>query len=232
VSLLLMVTTGWSLSVLMPAVAGAATAGAAEITRPSQATPLDSGGSTTPYGVWLPDNARCSGDTEHEQYHVFTFLFPKALPPTEVSFKTGVPQGFGTGGRLGFFSGGQYVGALNTAPGTGQVVGLPQSYSWTRLTPKYLFPGGATSATFDGGVACANRDGVVTNYWDTEIVFKTSTSDPGGYTWYVPKSAQIAVSDGHSFSVGIVLVAVAVVLAVIAVVMTRRRRTEGHNVDR
>jgi hypothetical protein len=159
-------------------------------------------------------------------------MFPKALPPTEVSFKTGVPQGFGTGGRLGFFSGGQYVGALNTAPGTGQVVGLPQSYSWTRLTPKYLFAGGATSATFDGGVACANRDGVVTNYWDTEIVFTSSKTDPGGYTWYVPKSAQLVVSVGRSFPVGIVLVAVAVVLAVVAVVMIRRRRPGGHDVDR
>ncbi len=227
-----MVTVGWWLSILAPGVASAATAGAALITKPSQTSPLDSGGSNTQYGLALPDNASCSGDTAHDQYHVFTFMFPKGLPPTAVSFKTGVPEGFGTGGRLGFFSDGQYVGALNTAPDTGQVVGLPQAYTWTRLTPKYLFSGGETTATYEGGIACANKDGVVTNYWDTEIVFTASKTDPGGYSWYVPKSSQGAVTPGHSFPVGIVLLVVAVVLAVIAVVMSRYRKREAHDVTR
>lgn len=231
--MLLIVTAGWWLSILMSgAASAAATAGAAMITKPSQTTPLDSGGSTTQYGLALPDNASCSGDTAHDQYHVFTFMFPKNLAPTAVSFKTGVPEGFGTRGRLGFFSDGEYVGALNTAPDTGQVVGLPQSYTWTRLTPKYLFTKGESTATYEGGIACADKDGVVTNYWDTEIVFTASKTDPGGYTWYVPKSSQVAVTSGHSFPVGIVLLVVAVVLAVIAVVMSRYRSREAHDVTR
>jgi hypothetical protein len=225
---------GW-LAVMAPDAAGAAaTVGAAVVTKPSQATPLDSGGSATLYGVWLPDNARCSGDTEHGQYHIFSFLFRKGLSPTAVSFKTGVPAGFGTDGRLGLFSDGQYVGALNTAPGTGQVVGLPESYTWTRLTPKYLFTSGQSKSTFDGGIACANKNGVVTNYWDAQIVFTASTTDPGGFTWSVSKASQVAItgSDGHHVSIGIVLVIVAVVLALLAVVLNRRRKVEGRHVDR
>jgi len=233
VSLLFVVVTGSLLSIVMPGAAGASvTAGSAVITKPAQASPLDSGGSTTLYGVWLPADARCSGDTEHKQFHIFTFMFPRGVAPTDVSFKTGVPDGFGTNGRLGFFSDGQYVGALNTAPGSGQVVGLPESYTWTRLTPKYLFTGGETTSAWDGGIACANRDGVVTNYWDTQIVFRASSADPGGFTWFVPKSAQTALVNGSSSPVGIVLVVVAGVLAVIAVLMSRRRRSEGHHVLR
>lgn len=225
---------GW-LAVMTPGAAGAAvTVGSAVITKPSQATPLDSGGSATLYGVWLPDNARCSGDTQHQQYHIFSFLFRKGLSPTAVSFKTGVPAGFGTDGRLGMFADGEYVGALNTAPGSGQVVGLPESYTWTRLTPKYLFTTGQSKSTYEGGIACANRNGVVTNYWDAQIVFTASATDPGGFTWAVSKASQVAISGsgGGDLPIGIVLVVVAVVLALLALVMNRRRKVEERNVDR
>jgi hypothetical protein len=222
---------GLSLPVFHAGVAAAdATASTAAITKPGQDAALDSGGSGTLYGVWVPDGARCPGDTEHDEYHVFTFLFPQGLPPTEVSFKTGVPEGFGTQGRLGLFSDGEYVGALDTAPTTGQVDRLPEAYSWTRLTPRVLFTEGETTSAWEAGIACANRNGVVTNYWDTEIVFKASTTDPGGFTWSVPKSAQVAVSGGHSFPIGVVLVIAAVVLGIAALFMRRRRRLEGHRV--
>jgi hypothetical protein len=227
------VAVGLWLPVLLTGAAAAdATAGAAAITEPGQDVALDSGGSATHYGVSLPDGARCPGDTEHDEYHVFTFLFPHGLAPSDVSFKSGVPDGFGTQGRLGLFADGEYVGALDTAPTTGQVDRLPDAYSWTRLTPKVLFTGGGATSAWDAGIVCANRNGVVTNYWDTEIVFRASPSDPGGFTWSVPKSAQVAVADGHSFPIGIVLVIAAVVLGTVALVMGRRRRLEGHHVTR
>jgi hypothetical protein len=225
---------GW-LAVTTPVAAGAAaTVGAAVITKPSQATPLDAGGSATLYGVWLPDNARCSGDTEHQEYHIFSFLFRKGISPTDVSFKTGVPAGFGTDGRLGLFADGEYVGALNTAPGSGEVVGLPESYTWTRLTPKYLFTTGQSKQTYEGGIACANKNGVVTNYWGAQIVFTASKTDPGGFTWSVPKASQVAIagSDGSHLPIGVVLLIVAVALALGAVVMNRRRKVGESNVDR
>ncbi len=228
------VTAGIVLSLVPGQIAGAsATAGQAVITRPGQNTPLDSGGSSTLYGLALPENARCSGDTEHDQYHVFSFMFPESVAPTDVSFKTGEPAGLGTEGHLGFISGGQYVGPLNTAPTTGQVVGLPGSYTWTRLTRKYLLlSDGKTKTAWNGGIACANKYGVVTNYWTTQIIFTASKTDPLGFTWSVPKSSQAAVAGSHSFPIGIVLLLIAAALAVIAIVMSRRRKSVGDNVVR
>jgi hypothetical protein len=178
--------------------------------------------------VWLPDNARCSGDTQHDQYHVFSFLFPKGVKPTTVSFKTGEPAGLGTNGRLGLVADGQYVGAINTAPTTGQVVGLPESYTWTRLTPKYLLlTGGKTTTSWEAGILCANKYGVVTNYWESGVVFTASKTDVGGFTWRVPKSSQVAIAGSHSFPIGIIFLIVAGLLAVVAIVMARRRRMRG-----
>ena len=119
------------------------------------------------YGVWLPYRASCSGDTEHDEYHVFTFLVARGLSPTEVSFKTPVPDGFGTRGRLGLFSDGQYVGALDTAPRTGHLDRLPGQYTWRRLTSRSLFTEGETASAWEAGIACANRNGVVANHWDS-----------------------------------------------------------------
>ena len=62
--------------------------------------------------------------------------------------------------------------------GSGQVSELPSQFTWTRLTPKDLFPDGQTSATWEGGIACANTHGVVTDYWNSQIVFTASASDP------------------------------------------------------
>jgi hypothetical protein len=224
---------GLTLAVLVPATAGAsATAGTAVITKPGQDTPLDSGGSATAYGVWLPVDAQCSGDTQHSQYHTFSFMFPAGVDPATVSFKTGEPAGLGTNGRLGFVADGQYVGALNTAPTTGQVIGLPESFTWTRLNPKYLLlTNGRVKSTWEGGILCANKYGVVTNYWDTEIVFTASKADPRGFTWSVPKSAQTGITTSHSFPVGVVLLIVAVALAVVAVVTGRRRKMAKDRAD-
>src|ERR1039458_6771439 len=127
----LFVSIGMGVTLLLGSGSASASvaAGTAVITKPGQELPLLSGGSTTPYGVWLPDDARCSGDTQHDEYHVFSFLFAQGVTPTKVSFKTGEPAGLGANGRLGLVADGQYVGALNTAPTTGQVVGLPESYT-------------------------------------------------------------------------------------------------------
>ncbi|HXW33239.1 MAG TPA: hypothetical protein VEJ87_01590 [Acidimicrobiales bacterium] len=204
--------------------------GKAEITQPGSDAPLNSGGSATQYGVLLPAGAACSGDTQHKQYHIDSYLFPKNVLPTSVSFKTGQPAQLGSDGQFGFISDGQYVGALNTAPFTGAVVGLPQSYTWTRLTPKDLFTEGKNTSTWNAGIACATPGGVVTNYWNTEIVFKASSSDPGGFTWSVTKAD--ATSPGFSLPVGVWLLIAAAVLALVAIILSRRqgkKNTGQHN---
>ncbi len=202
----------------VPATAGASVvAGTGEITQPGSLTPLDSGGSETLYGVVLPSGAGCPGDTAHHGYHIFSYLVPKDVSPAAVNFKRGrADEGFG------YIAYGMYYGAINTALGTGLVAGLPPDFTWARLTRKDLFPQGQKSATWEGGIACANTDGVVTNYWNSQIVFTASTSDPRGFTWRVV--AQPALGPSHEWEwIGVALIVLSVLLAALAVFLSRRR---------
>jgi hypothetical protein len=212
---------------LAPSTANAvATAGTEVITHPGQLAPLSSGGSATPYGVLLPSGASCPGDTAHQSYHVFSYLVPTGVAPTAVSFKTGLPSKY-----FGYIAEGAYFGAVNTAEGTGQIVGLPSSFTWSRLTPQDLFANGAKTATWEGGIACADTHGVVTNYWNSDIVFAADAADPGGFTWKV--TAPPASSSSIGLWVGVALIGVAIVFGTAALVLRRRSRaavasTAGH----
>jgi len=214
---------GWSIVSGPPAWAGV-TAGAAEITQPGQATPLRAGGSATPFGIALPPGARCPGDSAHRGYHVFSFLVPAGTSPATVRF-TDIP----TRG-LGYFAGGVYVGALNTAEFTGQVVELPTGLSLARLTPTQLLPRGAPRATWEGGIACADATGTVSNYWDTTLVFTARRADPGGFTWSVTGAGAV-ISPGSAVPwVPVGLLVVAVALAAGAVAYRHRGSGEGRRV--
>jgi hypothetical protein len=204
-----------------PGMAWAVTAGSASIVQPGTLTNLDSGTADTPYEVALPSTASCPGDTAHQGYHVFSYLVPAGHTPAEVNFKHAVPNRW-----YGYFSYGSYYGAADTAEDTGQVVQLPE-FSWTRYStyPDLIFPGGRTRTTWEGGIACANTDGVVTTYWNTQIVFTKSATAPGGFTWRVIANPPVATS--HTwFTVGIALLVVAVLFAVVAIVLNRRRPEE------
>jgi hypothetical protein len=205
-----------------PAVAGAATASTEVITPPGQVTPLNSGGSATPYAVVLPSGASCPGDTAHDGYHVFSYLVPQGVSPTAVSFKTGDPSKW-----FGYIANGSYFGAVNTAEDTGQVVSLPAEFVWTRLTPQDLFAHGQSSATWEGGIACADVHGTVTDYWNSQIIFTASTADPGGFTWKVVQSP-VSSSGGFSTVIAVVLVGLGLGFALLAVVLSRRHREEAH----
>ncbi len=204
--------------VVTPGVAGAGVVvGAESITHPGELTPLQSGGSGTLYGIALPAGASCPGDTAHQGYHVFSYLVPEGTSPASVNFKKGrANEGFG------YISYGSYYGAINTAEGTGQIVGFPLDFTWSRLTTKDLFPHGQKSSTWEGGIACANTDGVVTNYWNSQIVFTASTSDPRGFTWRVV--AQPALGPSHEWEwIGVALIVLSVLLAALTVFLSRRR---------
>jgi hypothetical protein len=209
--------------VVTPGTAGAATAGVAQITQPGQTTPLDGGGSATPYAVALPGGASCPGDTAHDGYHVYSYLVPKGVSPTAVSFKTGDPNKW-----YGYIDYGDFFAAANTAEDTGQIMALPHEFSWSRYSSYMgdLFPHGVTTATWEGGIACANTHGVVTNYWNSEIVFTKSSSDPGGFTWKVKAAPPAAAASSSDLALwlGVALVVLAVVFASLAVVLSRRRR--------
>jgi hypothetical protein len=199
--------------------AGAATASAEVLVAPGTTRALASGGSATPYGVDLPTGASCPGDTAHHGYHVFSYLVPEATSPTDVSFKTGVPnKGYG------YIADGAYYGAVNTDESTGLIVGIPTSFVWTRLTPRMLFSSGARSSTWNGGIACADTHGNVTNYWNSTIVFTADASDPGGFTWKAVNQGTVPSSFPVGLWVGVALLVVAAGAAAYALNLRRGGR--------
>ncbi len=206
-----------------PATAGAVTVGTAEIIHPATGAPLDSGGSETTYGVNLPAVASCPGDTEHDGYHVYSYLVPAGYTPTQVRY-TSLPSRWS-----GYFSYGAYYGPVNTAPGTGQVMTLPV-FSWTRYSSYLddLFPGGVRHATWEGGIACADSYGTVTNYWNTQILFTRTSSDPGGFVWRVVNSQPVSSNSTHVI-VGVTLLVVAAFLGGLVLVLSRRQRRQSND---
>jgi hypothetical protein len=201
-------------------VAGAVTPGAEVIVHPGTTKPLASGGSRTPYGVVLPPGAACPGDTAHDGYLVYSYLVPGTASPTDVNFKRGIPNRW-----YGYIAAGSYFGAVNTAESTGQVVGLPYDFVWTRLTPGDLFAAGAHTATWNGGIACATSRGVVTDYWNSRIVFTADASDPGGFTWKVVDQGAVPSSQPVGLWIGVGLLVVAAGAAAYALSLRRRRST-------
>ena len=189
---------------------------------PGTTRALGSGGSTTPYGVVLPAGASCPGDTAHDGYHVFTYLVPSHASPTDVSFTTGLPSRW-----YGYIAEGAYVGALNTAESTGQIVGLPTTFVWTRLTPNMLFADGARTATWNGGVACADTHGQVTDYWNSTIRFTADASDPHGFTWKVVDQGAVPSSLPLALWLGIGLLVVAAGFGAYALRLRRRDAAPG-----
>ncbi len=117
-------------------------------------------------------------------------------PPPSAS-RRGIPsRGYG------YIADGAYFGAVNTAEATGQIVGLPDL---VHLVPadagRPVRRRCAARATWEGGIACADTHGVVTDYWNSTIRFTADAADPGGFTWKVVD--QGAVPTGSSAPVGL-----------------------------
>jgi hypothetical protein len=88
-------------------------------------TALTSGGSTTQFTLGLPAGAACTGDTATGGYHIYSYLVPLGTALSSVTFIQHPSSGFGL-----FDSTGSYYGPVNTAIGTGQIVGIPNDFEW------------------------------------------------------------------------------------------------------
>ncbi len=166
--------------------AGASTLdGTATIANPSTDKALASGGSDTYFTLNLPAQAHCDGDSASDGYFVFSYLVKEGTNPAGVSFRSGVPgDGYGL-----FTPPRSYWGAVNTASKTGEVIGIPDNLEFGPLVSALkvpiktlLYASGNKSGVWEAGVAC-EKNGGVTDYWNTEITFKSSTTDPNGFTW-------------------------------------------------
>jgi hypothetical protein len=218
-----------SLVWLSPSAASASAAeGSAAITQLNLTTPLDSGGSSTEYGVELPSGAKCPGDSAHDGYRVYTYLIPKGVSLTSLSLKGELPfRGTAAYPYYGYVADGTYYGGVDTDEFTGQISTLPSAFTWSRLTPSDLFAHGVKSAVWEGGIACATADGTVTNYWNSEIEFTASSSDPGGFTWTVLHRPASSIDLAKWISVGLIILAIG--FGANALVLRRRQR-EASNV--
>jgi LPXTG-motif cell wall-anchored protein len=163
--------------------------GTATLTNPNTSATLTSGGSTTVFTVVLtPAPADCSGDTATDHYEVFSYLLPEATSITSDSFAGGSPSE-----GLGLVDGSGYYGSATTAPTSGQIIDIPTDFQWS-----YLLSLGETAAQLDGGssavwnagIACANSSGALTDYWNTQVTFTKSTSDPNGFVWSAGPGAE------------------------------------------
>ena len=175
--------------------AAALTAGQASLQQPgSGATPLNSGGSATPFVVRLPTGSVCSGDTASGNYRTQSFLIASSVDPGSLTYNVSgpVPLGEGAALRQPLFSAGDETPFVNqsTAAATGLVLGLPiEGFSFAVF--------GASGATtippgrYTLGIACTFASGSqVDKYWSVQIDVTASASDaPGGFAWTVVSAA-------------------------------------------
>ncbi len=158
--------------------------GVATTVNPSNGDFLASGGSDTPFTLSLPHIAACSGDTAHDGYNVWSYLVEKSakIGSTTFSGASGPSQGYGL-----YDNTGTYYGPANTAINTGQVTQIPD-FEWgpaiagDGILSKILYTG-KKSGIWEGGLACANSSGMLTDNWNVQFTFTKSTSDPNGFTW-------------------------------------------------
>jgi hypothetical protein len=180
----------------------------ATIVDPSTSAFLPSGASTTPFTVALPANAECTGDTATDGYHVYSYLVPEGTNLSTVTFINFPSVGFGFVNNIG-----TYYGPANTAPTTGEIIGIPD-FEWAPLVTddgvsvSTLTTSGTTPGTWEAGLACATSSGVLSDNWNTEVTFTANSSDPTGFVWSAvpgPSGNQlpaITSADNTTFTVG------------------------------
>jgi len=197
--------------------AWAASTGTAEIVRPSDGTPLNSGGSATPFALEVPSGAHCAGDsTVTPFYRLYSYLVPKGTSPVAVNFKTGDPDRW-----YGLYSDESYYGAVNVEKGSALIAPvIPGNLTFSELTASQLIPRGAASATWEAGVACTTYRGNITAYWNVEVLITSKASDPAGFAWTVTHRVS---SSGSTLGFDVAGLGLAVVLGLGAIALVRHR---------
>jgi hypothetical protein len=145
--------------------------------------PLPSGGSADQFTLTLPSGAACPADSATGGFQVYSYLVPQSTDLSTLNFKGGHPS---TG--LGLFITGTYYHA-NTAVGSPALVyNIPSTFTFDavfkKTTLSTLLNGGSVGV-WELGLACGdtNNGGALSNYWNTEVTFTASTSDPDGFVW-------------------------------------------------
>jgi hypothetical protein len=207
------------MSILGITSASAAQVAPATVTQPDAHTPLNSGGSSTPFTLVLPVNSHCSQDTATGRYHVYTYI-TSTDPATETFLAgTGPADGFPLYGTS-TANGQAPLIDQSTAINSGNIAQEPTmdfslfSTDGTGGTTNVLPPG-----TYNAGIACATPTGALDVYWNVQLTFVANASDPNGEVWSVVPNTTVPES-----ALTIALPIGAVVVLGLGVFVVRRRR--------
>jgi hypothetical protein len=182
--------------------------------------PISNGGTDTTFGMRLPSDAACQGDSATAGYRVSTFLVPAGDDPGSLTYEELKPVG---DGRWSIWKDttDPALNMLTSVSGEGQpgaVVDLPQF-----TFDVGLFPGEIASGDYRLGLACT-LGGETTRYWDTAVTIAEGENEP--VIW-----STAGASPGSSSTTAPtlpILVAVAVAgVAIGVVVLVSRRRVEA-----
>jgi hypothetical protein len=218
-------TAVWLIAPLLPGASpasGAVMSGPATIVGPGD-TPVSSGDALHhPWYFNLPARASCPGDTAKQGYLTFSYAEPVVggTAPGDIIYTPGGPPAPGT--ALVDINGSPY-GPANTAiatsPGGPGQVGSPlPEFSWAPYVGSFSATAEAAkqagyalhAGTWNIGIACANRRGQTTNYWNAQVRLSPPTAT-GDFAWTVvsrtgasgaPASPAPASSSGHAGSTG------------------------------
>jgi hypothetical protein len=188
-------------AVLVVATAGPSTAatlnGVATTANPDGLSFLASGGSDTPFVLNLGTDPVCSGDSATDGYRVWSYLVQPGVNIDSLTFNgvNDASQGYGL-----YDTAADYFGPANTAQTTGEVLASgTQVFEWgpavsaRSILSDLLYSG--TSGVWEGGLACANSSGTLTDNWNSQFTFTASNSDPNGFTW-----SAVPGPEGDSFA--------------------------------
>jgi hypothetical protein len=194
-----------------------------------------SGGSATTFTVNTPSGAFCPGDTATQGYSVNSYLVPDHSPeiyPT-VNYPGGTPTGPGnvvyddlTAPDFTPYVSEQTQPAV--APATTGLLPSPALLTFGAYGGFFGPPGPGiflSPGIYDVGLACADKNGNVTDTWNVQVQFFSSQSDPGGFTWSVFQPAQAPESP---LAIALPLAALAVIGGA-GVLMVRRRRQHNNS---
>jgi hypothetical protein len=155
-----------------------------------------SGASHAPFTFFLPNSAKCDKPTNQvggdflDSFVVSDAKVPAAqVANLTFSGSSGLPHaGSYTGTTLSKQGGSPYANGA-TLPVTGQVPS-PPSFNWGNYADVGDFGDPTSGAdlspgTFNVGIACVTAAGKVEgdNFWNVQVTFAASTTDPGGFTW-------------------------------------------------
>jgi hypothetical protein len=195
-----------SLFLITSSAAASTVAGTATVAAPGATARgvLRSGGASTPFTVALPANASCPSDTAHSGYHVYSYLVPKGTELSSVRFVNLPSTGYGL-----MDAEGSYYGPVNTAMGTGQIIGIPNDFEWGPLVNPgrglltvSTLVGGANHGVWEAGIACATTRGTLSRFWNTQVTFTVATGVANGFTWQAVPGAFTVSSPQPSTAAG------------------------------